>query len=194
MGQLAHQRRATESEETDMPPTSRPTARIAALAAVAVWLTACGSEPTAGGPVGPSDSLGSTSTTEVLSTTTTSTTTSSSTTTTLVPDECEQDRHTLEVAIEAFFAGEGRVPDAELELVDTGMLLAESGSYDLVDGEIVRVVGAPCDYEPIRTGQPLTTDRVFATLAGFTGRPDGRSGLCARAGGHRGCRPELHQS
>jgi hypothetical protein len=82
----------------------------------------------------------------------------------------------LEVAIEAFFADEGRVPDAELELVDTGMLLAESGSYDLVDGEIVRIVGAPCDYEPIRTGQPLTTDRVFATwpdsLVDQVGGPD----------------------
>ena len=147
-----------------MPLTSRPTTRIVALAAVALWLTACGGGPTTGGPAGPSDSQGSTGTTDVLAITTTSTaTTAPPSTSTLVPDECQQDRHTLEVAVEAFFAGEGRVPDAERELVDTGMLLAESGSYDLVDGEIVRVVGAPCDYEPIQTANPLTADRVFGS-------------------------------
>ncbi len=65
--------------------------------------------------------------------------------------------------MEAHLASEDRLPDAESELVDNGLLRTESGSYDLVDGEIVRVVGAPCDYEPIRTANPLTTDRVFGS-------------------------------
>jgi hypothetical protein len=143
VGQLAHQRRATESEQTDMPSTPRPSARIAALAAAAVWLTACGSGPTAGGPVGPSDSQGSTSTTQVLSTTTTttSTITPSSTTTTLVPDECEQDRHTLEVAIEAFFADD---PADLQQLVDAGYLDALPALWQLADDQLVPAPVSGC--------------------------------------------------
>ncbi len=77
--------------------------------------------------------------------------------------ECAQDRHTFEVAMEAHLAREGRPPDAERELVDNGLLRTESSSYDLVDGELVRVADALCDDEPIRTARPLTTERVFGS-------------------------------
>ena len=129
---------------------------IALLAAATLVGSACGAgdDPTNAVPVAPVGA-GAVSSTVVSST--------DSTTVTTGPDDCAQDRHAFKVAIEAHIAREGRPPDAERELVDNGLLRTESGSYDLVDGELVRIVGAPCDYEPMRTAKPLTTDRVFGS-------------------------------
>ena len=138
---------------------------IALLTAAALVGSACGAgdEPTNAAPVAPVGA-GAVPSTVVSSTDSTALPDPRpSPTIATGADECAQDRHTFEVAMEAHLAREGRPPDAERELVDNGLLRTESGSYDLVDGELVRVAGTQCDDEPMRTAKPLTTDRVFGS-------------------------------
>lgn len=68
---------------------------------------------------------------------------------TIVPQtdaECPDDVRTLSVAVEAFFAANGRYPANEAELVSAQMIRAEFGTYDLAgDGPgLIRVAGVPC--------------------------------------------------
>jgi hypothetical protein len=68
---------------------------------------------------------------------------------TFVPEtdaECPDDAQTLSVAVEAFFAANGRYPQNEAELVSAQMIRAEFGTYDLAgDGPgLIRVAGVPC--------------------------------------------------
>lgn len=57
---------------------------------------------------------------------------------------CDTDRLTLETAIEAFVAMEGRPPTDEAELVGT-FLRAESPSFDVApDGTLIPAPGSTC--------------------------------------------------
>jgi hypothetical protein len=60
------------------------------------------------------------------------------------PVDCAPDRRTLEVAIEAYQAQFGSVPDNEQVLVDAGMIRTSFVTYDVVYGEIVPGDGSPC--------------------------------------------------
>lgn len=57
---------------------------------------------------------------------------------------CDTDRKTLETAIDAFYAMEGRAPTDETELVGT-LLREASASYDIApDGTLIPAPGSPC--------------------------------------------------
>jgi hypothetical protein len=90
--------------------------------------------------------------------------------------DCERDRRTFEVAMEAHYAMEGRFPKAEHELVEAGLLRAEIASFELVNGKITPVPGVQCEAStapetpemseesPDET-PVMTTDELFATLS-----------------------------
>ena len=59
--------------------------------------------------------------------------------------ECAAMRQTLEVAVEAHIASEGRPPVDEQELIDAGFIREDTEGYDVVDGEIVTTVGGGCE-------------------------------------------------
>ena len=60
------------------------------------------------------------------------------------PTMCRGMRATLEVAIEAFEASEGRLPANAQELVDAGLLQDLPADFEVVDGEIVASPGSGC--------------------------------------------------
>jgi hypothetical protein len=60
------------------------------------------------------------------------------------PVDCAPDRRTLEVAIEAYQARFGSLPDNERVLIDAGMIRTSFDTYDVVYGDIVSGDGSPC--------------------------------------------------
>ena len=60
--------------------------------------------------------------------------------------DCDTDRRTLEIAIEAYRAQLGKWPVDESDLVTTGMLRTMSSGYDLqADGVVVPAPGGGCE-------------------------------------------------
>jgi hypothetical protein len=60
--------------------------------------------------------------------------------------DCEAQRRTLEVAVEAFLAQTGALPTTEADLVTSGMLRDEIEPFDLtVDGTVVAAPGGTCE-------------------------------------------------
>jgi hypothetical protein len=58
---------------------------------------------------------------------------------------CGVERRTIELAVEAFYAIEGRYPTTERELVDAQVLREEVTSYDVApDGVITPAPGSTC--------------------------------------------------
>ena len=60
------------------------------------------------------------------------------------PTMCRGVRATLEVAVDAFEASEGRLPENAQELVDAGLLQDLPADFEIVDGEVVAVDGSTC--------------------------------------------------
>lgn len=111
------------------------------LVALCAILAACGSATAEDGAAGAQ--TGDDVVPAAAATTTPPSTTGSPTG---VPAECEVDRRTLEVAIEAYFAQNGAYPASETDLTDARMIRAEFDTYDVgADGSIVRVAAVACD-------------------------------------------------
>ena len=60
------------------------------------------------------------------------------------PTLCRGVRATLEVAVDAFEASEGRPPANAEELVEAGLLQDVPAEFEVVDGEIVASPGSSC--------------------------------------------------
>ncbi len=61
---------------------------------------------------------------------------------------CEADHQTLTVALEAYYAQEGNTAgDAadEATLIAAGLLVSDSGSFNINAGSVVTVAGGDCD-------------------------------------------------
>lgn len=144
---------------------------ISALAVAVVLITGCGNDQQAASELPSVDVAAST-----LPTTSPATAPVPATMT--QTSECEQDRKTLEVGVEAYYAQNGSYPDSTAELAGE-YTRADLTSYTLgPDGSIERVPGAPCvipSSEGSATSQPpRTADEFYAMLseddiAGFGG-------------------------
>jgi hypothetical protein len=60
-----------------------------------------------------------------------------------LPD-CDGELKTMEVAVEAFKAQNGRGPDTEQDLVDAGFIRRPFDEFDLTNGDITPAAGSPC--------------------------------------------------
>jgi DNA repair exonuclease SbcCD ATPase subunit len=60
-----------------------------------------------------------------------------------LPD-CDGERATIEVAVEAFKAKHAHGPTSEEELVAAGFITQPVGEYDLTNGEVTPAPGSPC--------------------------------------------------
>jgi hypothetical protein len=63
-------------------------------------------------------------------------------------EQCETDYRTFQIAIDAFVAQTGTMPENEQQLVDTEMIRQRSDMYDVVNGEIVAGDDSPCSAPP----------------------------------------------
>ena len=59
--------------------------------------------------------------------------------------ECRASGQTLEVAVEAFIASEGRPPVDEQELVDAELIRRDIEGFEVGDGDVVATPGGGCD-------------------------------------------------
>lgn len=165
----------------------RMLATAASLAALTVGLAGCGDpEQEAAGAQAPGGAATATAgdptvppvdTTAPPSSTTAAPATSTVSVVPAIDAECTVDRKTLEVAVEAYYAGTGALPADEATLVTEEYLRAEVPTYDLVPGtgEVVRTAGVQCDEDDRATGEtaadtgvaaePMTADEFYADLS-----------------------------